>query len=288
LRKARPGPVGPVAVLDEDAHDRIGDRCAILDPTEHAGLAREIAMAGDPADDDAEPQAGLDAMALADPHRLKADVIGLLERRDPTAAVEGDVELARQAVERTVVEDVIVPFPRERPGVAELLRIDSRGGRPGDVSDIVRTRSARTQANVLDGFDGVGGVRRHDFANLQIGPRRDMRVAAAEPGGDIGDARELPIGQDSIGNAQTQHVARLRRRDIEEAEIAPAEIVVGLGKRAGLRLRLEARVGVERMLAAFPFFLIGKLNARRDGRVLRGDMSGVRPCRRCRRDNRRV
>ena len=45
------------------------------------------------------------------------------------AAVEGDVELARQAVERAVVEDVVVPVAGVGPGVDQLLRIDAGGRR---------------------------------------------------------------------------------------------------------------------------------------------------------------
>ena len=44
--------------------------------------------------------------------RLEADVVGVLQHRNDAAAVEADIELARQAVERALVEDVEMPFAR--------------------------------------------------------------------------------------------------------------------------------------------------------------------------------
>ena len=67
---------------------------------DHAGVAGEILVAGDAAEREAEPDAGLDAEAVPHLDRLEADVVGVLEHGDLAGAVEGDVELARQAVER--------------------------------------------------------------------------------------------------------------------------------------------------------------------------------------------
>jgi hypothetical protein len=41
-----------------------------------------------------------------DPHRRKTDVVGVFENADPAAAVEGDVELARQTEQLAVIQDV--------------------------------------------------------------------------------------------------------------------------------------------------------------------------------------
>ena len=114
--------VGAVAVIDEHAHDRVGDLGRVGRTHDHAGLAREILVAGDAAQHQPEPDAGLDAEAVLHLDRLEADVVGVLQRRHDAAAVEGDVELARQAVERALVEDVEVPLARIGPRVDQLLR----------------------------------------------------------------------------------------------------------------------------------------------------------------------
>ena len=88
----------------------------------HAGIAREIPVAGDAAEREAEPDARLDAVPVDHLDGLKADVVGVLQHRDDAAAVEADVELARQAVERAVVEDVVVPLARIGPRVDQFLR----------------------------------------------------------------------------------------------------------------------------------------------------------------------
>ncbi len=99
----RLGPVGAVSLGNVDAHDRVGDLGGFAGLDDGAGLARQIPMPGDTADNELEPDARRDARAVFDLHRLKADVVGVLERRDRAAAVEGDVELARQTVERALI-----------------------------------------------------------------------------------------------------------------------------------------------------------------------------------------
>ena len=69
-----------------------------------------------------------------------------------------DIELARQAVERALVENVVVPFARIRPRVEHFLRIDAGGRRAGDVADVVGARAARTQTEIQDRLDHVDGV----------------------------------------------------------------------------------------------------------------------------------
>jgi len=60
----RLGAVGAVAVVDEDAHDRVGDRCCLGRPHHHAGLAAEVAVPGDAAQREAEIDAGRDAESV--------------------------------------------------------------------------------------------------------------------------------------------------------------------------------------------------------------------------------
>ena len=73
--------VGAVAVLDEDAHDGVGDLGRVLRLHDHAGVAREILVAGDAAEREPEPDARLDAEAVLHLDRLEADVVGVLQHR---------------------------------------------------------------------------------------------------------------------------------------------------------------------------------------------------------------
>ena len=194
-------------------------------------------------------------------------------------AVERDVELARQAVQRALVEDVVVPGPRVGPRVEQLLRIDAGGRRAGDVADVVGAGAARAQAEIEDRLEQQHRVLRLDLADLEIRPRGDVRIAAAVALGEIGQARQLPVLDDAVRNAQPAHVGVLRRRDIEQPVIAPAEIVGGLGKLVVRRLLLQTRIGVERMLLALELLLVGQLLAGREHAILRRDVLGVRSAR---------
>ena len=191
--------------------------------------------------------------------RLEADVVGILQHRDDAAAVEADIELARQAVERAIVQDVEVPFARVRPRVDQFLRIDAGGRRAGDVADVVGARAARAQAEILDRLDHVDGVLRLDLADLQIRARGHMRIAAAAALGEIGEPGELPVLQDAVRNAQPAHVGVLRRRDVEQPEdSASGNCPAGFGGSFFSRLFLQPVIGIEGMLLAFEFLLIGR------------------------------
>jgi hypothetical protein len=145
--------VGTVAVLDEDAHDGVGNSGRLLRLDDNTGVLCEILVTGDAAEAEAEPDPGLDAEAVLHLDRRESDVVGLLEHGDPAGAVEGDVELARQAIQRAVVQDVVVPLARIRPRVDQLLRIDARRRRSRHVADVVGAGAARAQAEVLNTFD---------------------------------------------------------------------------------------------------------------------------------------
>ena len=108
--------VGAVAVIDEHPHDRVGHLGGIGRLDHDAGFAREVLVAGDAADHEPEPDAGRDAEPVLHLDRLEADVVGVLQHGDETGAVEADIELARQAVERALVENVEVPFARRTGG----------------------------------------------------------------------------------------------------------------------------------------------------------------------------
>src|SRR5207302_5125128 len=138
--------------------------------------------------------------------RLKADIVGVFQHRDDAAAVEADIELARNAVERAVVENVEVPFARVGPRVDQLLRVDTGGRRTSDIADVVGAGAARAQAEIQNSFDHGDCVLRLDLAHLQVGARGDMPVAAGMALREFGKAGELPVLDDANGNALAAHV----------------------------------------------------------------------------------
>jgi hypothetical protein len=193
-------------VLDKETHDGIGNFAGILWLHQHAGIAGEIAVAGDAAETELEPDAGHEPETIIHLHRLEADVVGILEHRDGAGAVEGDIEFARQTVKRAIVEDVEMPLARKGARIDQLLRIDTGGRRAGDVADIVGARATRAESQILDRLDHGDRVARLDFTDLQIGARRHMRVTAAVAFGEIGDAGELRRFEDPVRDAQAAHV----------------------------------------------------------------------------------
>src|SRR5258705_4564716 len=121
--------VGAVALVDEDPHDGIGHFCRVGRLDHDAGFARKVPVAGDAADHEAEPNAGRNCESVLYLDRLEADVVGVLQHGNEAGTVEADVELAWQAVERALVENVEMPFARKRAGVDQFLPIDAGSGR---------------------------------------------------------------------------------------------------------------------------------------------------------------
>ena len=156
--------VGAVAEIDEDADDRIRHLGGIRGLDDDVGIFRKIPVTGNTADAKAKPNSGLDAKTIPDLYRREGDVVGLLHHGDLAGAVEGDVELARQAIKRSIVEDVVVPLPRILAGVQNFLRIDPGGGRARHIADVVGAGTARAQAELLYAFDRAtvffGGISR--------------------------------------------------------------------------------------------------------------------------------
>ena len=68
---------------------------------------------------------------------------------------------------------------------------------------------------------------------------------------------------------RSRHIGLLRRCAVEQAEEAPAEIVVGFWRLVGDGLGLQLLVAVERMQLALEFFRIGQLAAGLDDAILR-------------------
>ena len=114
------------------------------------------------------------------------------------------------------------------------------------------------------------------LADLQVGPRRHMGIAAAIALGGVGHALELRGLEDAVGNAQPAHIGALRRGAVEQAEEPPAEIIVRLGRRVGCGLAFQLFITVERVQFALEFLLVGELAARFRHPILGPPMGAVR------------
>src|SRR5262249_39752974 len=117
--------VGAVAMIDERAHERERDRRAFLRADEQSAVAAEIPVPGDAAEQHAKIDAGRHALAPPARARRKADIGGVLKHRDAAAAVEADIEFARQAVKLAMLQDRVMQPAAERPRVDQFVRIDS-------------------------------------------------------------------------------------------------------------------------------------------------------------------
>jgi hypothetical protein len=271
--EARALAVRAVALGDEDAHHGGGDRDALLRPQQHACVAGEVVMAGDAAERHAEVDAGRRRLALAHGDRGETDIVGVLEHGHGAAAVEGDVELARQAVELAMIEDVIMELACERPRVDELGGIDAGGRAARDVADVVGAGAARGETQVLNCDQHVDGVRRADLADLHVGARRHIRIAAAPALGDVGDAAELHRGEDAVRHPQAAHEGVLRRRHVEEAVELVAEDIDPLREARCGDVLAQHVPEVERMALPFRQLLGRELAAGGEHAILRQPMN---------------
>src|SRR5262249_56450165 len=101
--------VGPSARVEKYAPEAVRHFGGVRRLDTHASLAREVLVSGDAADAKAEPHPGRDLAARLHLDGLEADVVGVFQHRNDAAAIETDVEFARQAVERALVENVEMP-----------------------------------------------------------------------------------------------------------------------------------------------------------------------------------
>jgi hypothetical protein len=77
-----------------------------------------------------------------------------------------------------------------------------------------------------------------DLAHLQVGAGGDVGITPAIALGEVGDPGELSVRKDAVRHPQAAHIGVLVRRDVEQAEVAPTEIVRRLGVLVVRRLRL--------------------------------------------------
>src|SRR6516162_5577408 len=69
----------------------------------------------------------------------KTDVVGVLQHAKAAAAVEGNVEFTRQAVEFAVVQNVVIQLASQWAGVDQPPRVDP-GGRAAGQYEYYRRR----------------------------------------------------------------------------------------------------------------------------------------------------
>ena len=103
-----------------------------------------------------------------------------------------------------------------------------------------------------------------------------MRIAASILVGEVGKARQLPVLQNTVWNAQAAHVRTLCRRYIKQPIEAPTKIVGRLGRFVLARLVLQPLVAIEWMQFSLEFFLISELATRSQYPVLRLNVDRVR------------
>ena len=150
ILKPRLVTVGSVAMLDVDAHNRIGDLRGFFGADDHPGVTGEVLVTRDATERETKPNTRLDTEAGLHIYGLKSDVVGILKHRNAAGSIKADIEFARQPIERALIQDMEVPLARIGPRIDEFLWVDAGGRRPGHIPDVVGTRTSRTQAKILD------------------------------------------------------------------------------------------------------------------------------------------
>src|SRR5438128_1026040 len=150
--------IGAIAMIDENPQNCVGEGNTFLRLDKNAAVAREVFVAGDAAQCESKVHARGKFFVFIHADGCESDVIGVFERADRAAAIEGDVEFSRQAIKLTMVEDEMVQFFRQRTRVDQFLRIDSRGWAGGDVADVVRAGAAVDDSQVVQRLDDLGRI----------------------------------------------------------------------------------------------------------------------------------
>ena len=135
-------------MIDENLHDRIADLGCVLRQDDNASVAGQILMPSNAAEHQTEINARLDLRARQNLDGLEANVIRIFERRHTAAAIKGDIELARQAGGRAIIQNMEMPFARIGPRVEQFMRPDAGCRVARDIADIVGARAARAKAEI--------------------------------------------------------------------------------------------------------------------------------------------
>src|SRR6266851_88306 len=244
--------VGAVSVFGEDADHGGGYGYGLIGAEEQAAVGGELLVAGDAAEQDAEVDAGGHVVAFGDANGDEADVVGVGYDADGAAVVEGDVELAGEAVEVARVEDVVVEGFGQWGDVVEFGWVEARDGRGGDVADVVCAGAAGGHAEGLNRREDADDVFGLELADLEVAASGDVGAAGAVVSGQSGEAAKLMGGEDAAGYAEAEHEGVLRGGDVEEAVELEAEEVVRGGSLVFAGVRDEFVPDVEGVLVVLP------------------------------------
>jgi len=111
--------------------------------------------------------------------------------------------------------DRLAPDPR----VLQLVGRSPGVGVGGDVADAVAAGLDGVQVDGGEGVQDVRGLGQTDPVELDVGPRREMAVAAVEAAGDVGKPPHLHGAERAVGNGDPQHVGvQLEVEAVHEAQ----------------------------------------------------------------------
>ena len=119
------------------------------------------------------------------------------------------------------------------------------------------TAASRVDREIATGSPTGGGGGRPPL-EWQIPVGQIQQAGNIQTAGEIRQAGKFSIFDNAVRDPQSAHIGVLVRRDIEQAEIAPAEIIGWLWIFTPNRMLLQPLVSVERMLLPFKSLLIGE------------------------------
>ena len=130
-------PIGAVAILIEDTNHGGGDRYSLFRAQQQAAIGGKLLVSRNAAKQNAKIDACRNIAALANMRRNETYIVGVRNHADGAAAVESDVELARQSIHVARIQDVVVERFGQRGYIVEFGGVDAGDGRGSDVTDVV-------------------------------------------------------------------------------------------------------------------------------------------------------
>jgi hypothetical protein len=195
----------------------------------------------------AAPALGADARAEAEVVDRGRDVI-------VGAALERDLELARQGAREGVAQEVARHGLGVRGHVERLVRRDAGEGAGDHVADRVPARARGGDAVFREPPERGLQVRRSDEVHLEVLAGRHVPVAAGEPLRHVGERAELRGARRALRQLDAQHVQALLALRVGAAahavgapgvgvDLAALEAAERLDERVDLALVREALAG---------------------------------------------
>ncbi len=160
---------------------------------------------------------GQRAQAAADDHAesplavadlgAQADIVdGALDAVVSRAAIEGDLELARQIAGEVLAQEGVGHPLGVRAHVEYLVAGDAGPGAGGDVADGVVAGFAVGEAGIGQQVHQVGHARQRNEVILHILARGDVAAASAELFGDPAKLLHLADGREAAGDLAAHHL----------------------------------------------------------------------------------